>query len=82
MRYQFLLVPAAIVVVAPSQALDMQELTTAQALIFPSATLTPANFTLTDADAERLARESGSTVFRNEIKAWKTEAGDCFRKSI
>ena len=75
MRFQLLLMPAAIVAAAPAVALDVQELAAAQAAIFPNATLTPSNFTLTEDQAERLARDSGSTVFRSEVRAWQASTG-------
>ena len=50
----------------------------AQKLIFPGAKLTPADFSITNQQADRLAKISGTTVYRNQIKMWRSSTGGYF----
>jgi hypothetical protein len=79
MRFQFLLLPAAatatLLAGAPARATDFLSVEQAQHLIFPGAKFTPADLTLTDAQADELGRISGATVYRNQIKVWKVSTG-------
>ena len=50
----------------------------AQQLIFPGATFTPADLTLTDDQATAISRTSGVTVYRNQVKMWKVSTGGWF----
>jgi hypothetical protein len=61
---------AAALAAAPAAATNYLTLAEAQQLIFPGAQFTPADLTLTDAEAEQLGRVSGTTVYRNLVKVW------------
>jgi hypothetical protein len=81
-HYRFLLLPPAYVASAlaamPVAATNYLALAEAQQLIFPGAEFTPADLTLTDEQAEQLGRVSGTTVYRNTVKAWKVSTGGWF----
>ena len=78
MRYQFLLVPAAIVAAAPGQADEMMTVEKAQALLFPGATLTPADYLMREAEVDRLSEAPGITVYRAKVRAWRASTGGWF----
>ncbi len=82
MHYRFLLLPPAYVASAlaamPVAATNYLALAEAQQLIFPGAEFTPADLTLTDEQVEQLGRVSGTTVYRNTVKAWKVSTGGWF----
>ena len=82
MRFRFGLVPVAIsatLLAAPAcHAETFLTLEQAQQLIFPGAVFTPADLALTDEQAEMLARSSGTTVYRNLVKVWRTSDGGWF----
>lgn len=82
MNFRFLLVPpayvAAAIVAAPAEATQYLTVAEAQQLIFPGAQFTPADLNLTDEQAEQLARVSGTTVYRNQVKIWKVSTGGWF----
>lgn len=50
----------------------------AQNLIFPGVRLTPADVNLTPQQARTLGQVSGATVYRNQVKVWKTSNGGYF----
>jgi hypothetical protein len=81
-HYRFLLLPPAYVASAlaamPVAATNYLALGEAQQLIFPGAEFTPADLTLSDEQAEQLGRVSGTTVYRNTVKAWKVSTGGWF----
>lgn len=83
MHFRFLLLPptcvaTAFVAAMPAAATNYLALADAQQLIFPGAQFTPADLTLTDEQAEQLGRVSGTTVYRNTVKAWKVSTGGWF----
>lgn len=76
MRFQFLMIPAAIVAVAtPAAALKYQELAAAQEKLYPGATLTPADFTLTAEQVNQLNTEFAVPVMHAETRAWRASTG-------
>ena len=76
MRYQFMLVPAAIIAsVTPAAALKFQDLEKGQAALYPGATLTPADFTLTPEQVKQLNTEFGVPVMHPETRAWRASTG-------
>jgi len=82
MRFQFLLVPAAVIVAAqapaPAQAKVYLTVKQAQALLFPNAVL-KANFvTLTEGQADSVQRAGGIAPLAREVKAWRTARGEWF----
>lgn len=81
MRFRFLTAPAAVAAALaanPAGATNFLTLPEAQQLIFPGARFTPADIVLTDAQADTLARVSGTTVYRNQLKIWKASTGGWF----
>jgi hypothetical protein len=78
MRFQFLIMPAALVASAPAVAEDFLTVREAQALIFPGASFTPADVLLTDAQVQQLLQASGATVYHSKIKTWKVSTGGWF----
>ncbi len=79
MRSRFLLVPAAIVVAAtPVKADTFLSVEQAQRLLFPDATLTPADFTMSEHQVDQLINVTGATVFRSKVRAWRASNGGWF----
>lgn len=76
MRRRLLLAaPAAIVCAVPGHATTYLSVEQAQQAIFPGATLTRADVTLSDAQAEAIEDASGVTVRNREEQVWKVEGG-------
>src|SRR3954470_17881483 len=80
MRSRFLLLPVAAVVVAaaPAQAVNFLTVEQAQSLLFPDATLTPADFTMSEHQVDQLINVTGATVFRSKVRAWRASDGGWF----
>ena len=79
MRSRFLLLPAAVVVAAaPAQAENFLTVEQAQALMFPGATMTPADFTMSEHQVDELIEVTGSTVYRSKVRAWRASTGGWF----
>ncbi len=82
MRFRFMLIPPAVLATAltatPAAATNFLTVPEAQQLIFPGAQFTPADLALTDEQADNLARISGATVYRNQVKLWKVSTGGWF----
>ena len=78
MRHHLLMVPAALVAAAPAMAESFLTVEKAQALLFPGATFTPADFVLSEAQVDQIIKASGATVFRSKVKAWKVSTGGWF----
>lgn len=79
MRFQFLMVPAAIVAIAPAAAADnFLNLAQAQAAIFPGAKFTPADITLSEDEVNQLIKEAHAVVYHSKIKLWKVSTGGWF----
>ena len=62
MRFQFLLIPAAIIAAAPVQAKVFMTRGEAQQLLFPGAQFTPRFVTLTESQARSIARKADAPV--------------------
>lgn len=77
MRFQFMLIPAALVVAAAPSAVGMtlQSLETASAQLFPDAQLTPVDLELTFGQVQRLKKEFEVPVMHSEVRAWKASTG-------
>jgi hypothetical protein len=78
MQFKFLLFPAALYASASAEAQSFMTVEQAQAALFPGATLTPADFTLTEAEVDELIRVSRATVHRSRVKVWKASTGGWF----
>lgn len=78
MRYQFLMVPAALVTSMAVHAEDFMTVEKAQQMIFPGATFTPADYTMSEAQVDQLIKLTNATVFRSRVKAWKVSTGGWF----
>ncbi len=79
MRSRFLLVPAAMVIAAaPAQAVNFLSVEQAQSLLFPGATMTPADFTMSEHQVDQLINLTGSTVYRSKVRAWRASTGGWF----
>jgi hypothetical protein len=78
MRYAFMLVVPALVAGAAAQAENYLTVEQAQQQIFPGATFTAADFTLSEAEVDELLRVSQATVFRSRVRAWKVSTGGWF----
>ena len=81
MRFLFTFAPVAVAAALSASSataetfLSVEE---AQQLIFPGAQFTPADFTLADADVEKLREASHATVFRAKVKLWSVSTGGWF----
>ncbi|MDX2222100.1 MAG: FMN-binding protein [Rhodospirillaceae bacterium] len=78
MQFKFLLFPAALYASAEAQAQTFMSVEQAQAALFPGATLTPADFTLSEVEVDELIRVSNATVHRSRVKVWKASTGGWF----
>ena len=79
MRSRFLLFPAAVVVAAaPAMADNFLTIEQAQALLFPGATMTPADFTMSENQVDELIELTGSMVYRSKVRAWRASTGGWF----
>lgn len=80
MRFQFMLLPAAAVVL-PSAAAHAETFLTleeAQQLMFPGARFTPADFMLDSSERTRLRTVSRTSVFRPKVQMWTVSTGGWF----
>jgi len=76
MHARLLLVPAtAVAISAPAVGMQLQSLEAAQLRLCPGATLTPADFRLTDDQYEQLKGEFHVPVMRPAVKAWRVSTG-------
>jgi hypothetical protein len=79
LRYQFLLVPAAIVASAPALAgayyLNIEQ---AQNLLFPGATFTPEFRTLTEQEMQTIVDNSHVSFHEMQIHVWRVSTGGWF----
>lgn len=79
MRSRFLLIPAyALVAAAPAHATVYLSVEQAQALMFPGATLTPDDVTLTPEQMKAVEKDSGVNVLSPSLKAWRVSGGGWF----
>ena len=79
MRWQFLLVPAAVIASAPALAgayyLTIEQ---AQNLLFPGATFTPEFRSLSDRQVEDIIGEIEVKVWNRNVKVWRVSTGGWF----
>jgi hypothetical protein len=76
MRFQFMLVPPALVLAAsPALGVDMMTLEAAQAQLYPGASFTAHDFTLTASQVEQLKREYAVPLMRPAVKVWRASTG-------
>lgn len=81
MRFQLTHLPvaaAAVLAATPAHADNFMTLEQAQALIFPGAKFTPADFDLTNADMDRLTDVASVAVYRGRVKVWRVSGGGWF----
>jgi len=80
MRFQFLLVPAAIVASAsmPAQAKIYMSIDQAQQLMFPGATFEEKFVTLDQEQFNAIIDDSQVNVYSRNIKAWRVSTGGWF----
>lgn len=79
MKHRFLLLPvAALVVAAPAVATTYMTPEQARALMFPGASFTPAETTLTPAQVKAIEAASGVDVRAPVVHAWRDAAGNTF----
>lgn len=79
MRFQFLLVPAAIVASAvPAQAKIYMDIAQAQQLMFPGATFEKNFITLDQNQFNEIIKDTNVNVYTREVKAWRVSTGGWF----
>ena len=80
MRFQFMLVPAALVAstAAPAQARVYMDLAAAQQLMFPGASFEENFVTLDQDQFNAIIKDSDVNVYSRGIKAWKSSTGGWF----
>lgn len=78
MRFQFMLIPAALVASASVQADQYLTLEAAQQLLFPGATFDRSFFSLNDRQKEDVIDESQVTVWSRHVKVWQVSTGGWF----
>jgi hypothetical protein len=75
MRYEFFLLPIAVIASQPSLAQSMVGVEQSQARMFPGATMAQNFITLTDQQAEAIRSKSQIKMWGHDIKAWKASTG-------
>jgi hypothetical protein len=80
MKAKLMFLPLAGIVLAggPAYATVYLSVQQAQAILFPGATLQPDARTLTDEQAELIARTSGVDVRSKQLKVWRASTGGWF----
>jgi hypothetical protein len=79
MRARLFLVPALAFAPLRARAYDFLTQEQAQALLFPKARLTPAQFVMTDAQVVALQRAAeGAPIWHRTVKVWKVSTGGWF----
>ncbi len=78
MRFQFMLIPAAVIASAGVQAEEYLTLERAQQLLFPGAEFSQSFFSINDQQKEEIIAEAGVTVWSRHIKVWKVSTGGWF----
>jgi len=76
MRYQFFLIPAAIVAVAPAQAKIFMNEEQAQQVLFPGGRFTPQFLTLTESQARGISQKAKAPVHSRDVRAWRATTSD------
>ena len=75
MRFQFLLVPAALSAAAPAYGYEYLSLAQAQAVLFPGARFTPRDMTLSIAQIDALMKAGPGNLVSAKVKAWRVSTG-------
>jgi hypothetical protein len=76
MRSRLFLLPVAFLAFAePATAGVIQSLEAGRALLYPGATFTPADFTLTDDQVDRLKSEYAVPLMRPAVRVWRVSTG-------
>ncbi len=79
MKFQFLLVPAAIVASAmPAQAKIYMDIAQAQQLMFPGATFEEHFITLDQTQFNEIIQDANVNVYSRQVKAWRVSTGGWF----
>jgi hypothetical protein len=78
MRFQFLMVPALLAASPAAFADEYMTLAQAQQAIFPGASFTSADLTLSGEQVDQLSQRTQVTVFHSKVKAWKVSTGGWF----
>ena len=80
MKFQFLLVPAAIVATAtaPAQARVYMDVAAAQQMLFPGATFEVKHVTLDQFQFNAIIKDSNVNIYSRNVKAWKASTGGWF----
>lgn len=78
MRFQFLLVPAAIVASVPAQAKIYMDIAQAQQLMFPGATFEKNFITLDQQQFNEIIKDANVNIYSREVKAWRVSTGGWF----
>ncbi len=78
MRFQFMLLLAALVASATVQADQYLSVEKAQELLFPGANFTRAFFSLNDSQKEEVIAEAQVTVWSRHVKVWRVSTGGWF----
>jgi hypothetical protein len=73
-----MLVPAALIAAAPVQAEQYLTVEQAQAALFPNASFTPADFTMSEEQQDELMKAVPVPMLRSKVKAWKVSSGGWF----
>jgi len=82
MKFQFLLVPAAIVAsvaaTAPAQAKIFMDVAQAQKLMFPGATFEEKFVTLDQSQFNAIIKDANVNIYSRNVKAWRVSTGGWF----
>ncbi len=79
MRFQLLLIPAAIIGAAtPATAKVFMMPDEARARLFPGATFAATPLTLTESQSRNIGQEARAAVHTPEVKAWRVSSGGWF----
>ena len=78
MRFEFFMIPAAVVAVSAAHAENFLTVEEAQKSLFPGAAFTPADFSLTSAQVAQLIDTTQTTVFHSKVKAWRVSGSRWF----
>ena len=78
MRFELFMIPVAAVVGSAAHADNFLTVEQAQQQLFPGATFSPADFTMTTAQIAQLIELTQTTVFHSKVRAWKASTGGWF----
>ncbi len=78
MRYQFLLVPLAVVAAQPAMAVTLMSVEQAQTQLFPGAAFTQSFTRMSEEQYLAIEDQSQIKFWNHDIKAWKVSTGGWF----